>query len=133
MKIFLISLTIGFQQGNSHCVPSSAPWEMVKWPFTIASLSFMLPTMRALVNILGFYWINLSDTPQTVTYASKEAAESPFYDYLSVYSGRIKYNAVLNYNASMDFRRFPYGKLKNSIFFLNSINIEVVPRICTKI
>ena len=85
MKIFLISLTIGFQQGNSHCVPSSALWEMVKWPFTIASLSFMLPTMRALVNILGFYWIYLSDTPQTVTYASKEAAESPFYDYLSVY------------------------------------------------
>ena len=85
MKIFLISLTIGFQQGNSHCVPSSAPWEMVKWPFTIASLSFMLPTMRALVNILGFYWIYLSDTPQTVTYASKEAAKSPFYDYLSVY------------------------------------------------
>ena len=32
------------------------------------------------------------------------------------YSGRIKYNAVFNYSATTDFRRFPYGKLKNSIF-----------------
>ena len=50
-----------------------------------------------------------------------------------LYSGRINYNAVLNYNASMDFRRFAYGKLKNSIFFLNIINIQVIPRTCTKI
>ena len=40
MKIFPINLTIGFQKGNSHCVPPSAPWEMIKWPFTIAILSF---------------------------------------------------------------------------------------------
>ena len=33
------------------------------------------------------------------------------------YSGRTKYNAVFNYSAPMDFRRFPYVKLKNSIFF----------------
>ena len=53
--------------------------------------------------------------------------------YIRHNSGRIKYNAVFNYSTPMDFCRFPYGKLKNSNFFLNTINIEVIPRTCTKI
>ena len=55
-----------------------------------------------------------------------QGQEGPF-SIPSIYSGGINYNAVLNYNASMDFCRFPYGKLKNSNFFKNSINIQVIP------
>ena len=41
--------------------------------------------LSSLVNIFWFNWIYLSDTPQIVAYASKEAAESSPYDYLSVH------------------------------------------------
>ena len=74
-------------------------------------------TNKPCVSILSIFNCNQAKLSIRAYIPNRNKSKNKVPPKLNIYSGRTNYNAVLNYSASMDFRQFPYGKLRNSDFF----------------